>query len=127
MNEVDALLLKAGRAFDSAEVTLEGGHPDFAMSRAYYGCFYVAQALLLSRGLTFARHGQVIAQYGRHFAKTGLLAPRFHNLLDHAFSLRQGADYDTDATIEPQEVVETVRQGREFLGAATEFLETNPV
>ncbi|HYU31837.1 MAG TPA: hypothetical protein VEW48_06715 [Thermoanaerobaculia bacterium] len=78
---------------------------------------------MLSRGLTFARHGQVIAQYGRHFAKTGLLDPRFHNLLDHAFDLRQSADYEADAVIEAQEVVEAIRQGREFLSVATQLLE----
>ena len=96
------------------------------MSRAYYGCFYIAQALLQSRGLTFARHGQVIAQYGRYFAKTGLIEPRFHNLLDHAFGLRQSADYEADAAIERQEVVDTIREGREFLIAATQFLEQEP-
>lgn len=102
---------------------LVAGHLDFAMSRAYYGCFYIAHALLLSRGLTFSRHGQVIAQYGLHFAKTGLLPSRFHNLIDQAFSLRQTADYSTEAVIEAQEVVETIRQGREFLIAASEFLD----
>jgi hypothetical protein len=29
---------------------------------AYYGYFYVAAALLLSKGLTFSRHAQVISQ-----------------------------------------------------------------
>ncbi len=123
MNEIELLLQKAGRSFEVSEEILVGGHYDFAMSRAYYGCFYIAQALLLSRGLTFARHGQVIAQYGRYFAKTGLLDPRFHNLLDHAFGLRQSADYEADAVIEEQEVVEAIRQGREFLAAAAQFLE----
>lgn len=122
MSEIELLLQKAGRSFDAAEELLEKGHSDFAISRAYYGCFYVAQALLQSRGLTFSRHGQVIAQYGRHFAKTGLLAPRFHNLLDHAFGIRQSADYVAEAVIEAQEVVAAIDQGREFLAAATEFL-----
>lgn len=122
MNEIDLLLRKASRSFDEAGEILERGHPDFAMSRAYYGCFYIAHALLQSRGLTFARHGQVIAQYGRHFAKTRLIDPRFHNLLDHAFGLRQSADYEADAVIERQEVVDTIREGREFLAVATQFL-----
>jgi uncharacterized protein (UPF0332 family) len=113
------------RSFEAAEEILSKGHTDFAVSRAYYGCFYVAQALLLSRGLVFARHGQVIAQFGLHFAKTRLLDTRFHALLSEAFGLRQGADYEADAVIEDQEVVEVVRQGREFLAAAAEFLENS--
>ncbi len=55
MNEVEALLGKAGRSFSVAERFLEDGEADFAASRLYYGCFYVAEALLLSEGLETAR------------------------------------------------------------------------
>lgn len=123
MSETEQLLQKAGRSFEAAEEILANGHLDFAASRAYYGCFYVAQALLLSRGLVFARHGQVIAQYGLHFAKTSLLDTRFHALLSEAFGLRQSADYEACAEIEDQKVVEMIHRGREFLAAAAEFLE----
>ena len=122
MNEIRLLLQKAESSLEAAEILVRG-HPDSAMSRAYYGCFYVAQALLLNQGLVFTRHGQVIAQYGLHFAKTGLLETRFHALLSKAFGLRQGADYGADAVIEVQQVVEVIHQGREFLAAAAEFLE----
>lgn len=122
MNEVLLLLQKAGSSLEAAEI-LAPDHSDSAMSRAYYGCFYVAQALLLSRGLAFGRHGQVIAQYGLHFARTGLLDTRFHALLSRAFGLRQGADYEASAVIDTQQVIEVIRQGREFLAAATAFLE----
>jgi uncharacterized protein (UPF0332 family) len=93
LNEIESFLEKAGRSFDVAEATLEQGHADFAISRAYYGCFYIAQAMLLSEGLEYARHGQVVSQFGLHFAKTKKLDPAFHRLLSRAFQLRQGADY----------------------------------
>ncbi len=122
MSEAERMLQKAARSFDAAEEILEAGHPDFAVARAYYGCFYIAQVLLQSRGLVFTRHGQVIAQYGLHFAKTGLLDRRFHTLLINTFSLRQSADYEADAVIEAQEVLEVIRSGREFLAAASASL-----
>ncbi len=122
MSEAERMLQKAVRSFDVAEEILESGHPDFAVARAYFGCFYIAQVLLQSRGLVFTRHGQVIAQYGLHFAKTGLLDSRFHTLLISTFALRQSADYGADAVIETQEVLEVIRQGREFLAAASECL-----
>ena len=43
---LDNLLEKARRSFEAAENLLENGHADFAVSRAYYGCFYTAEALL---------------------------------------------------------------------------------
>lgn len=85
MNEdpqtLDNLLEKALRSFEAAGSLLEEGHADFAASRAYYGCFYTAEALLLSKGLSYSRHSQVVAQFGRNFAKTEELDAGYHRLL----------------------------------------------
>lgn len=81
MNEVERLPQKAERSFEAAELLLNDRHTDFAASQTYYGFFYIAEALLLHRGLRFSRHGQVAGQYGRGFAKTGELHPRYHQLL----------------------------------------------
>lgn len=58
---LDNLFAKAQRSFDAAEGLLEDGHADFAASRAYYGCFYTAEALLFSKGSSYSRHAQVAA------------------------------------------------------------------
>lgn len=121
---LDNLLAKALRSFEVAEGLLEGGHADFAASRAYYGCFYVAEALLFSEGLSYSRHSQVVAQFGRHFAKTGELDVRYHRLLIEAFRLRQAADYSArPETVSKEDAEHTIREGKEFLAAAREYLE----
>ena len=122
MNEIQALFDKAERSLAAAGRLLEAGDEDFAVSRAYYGYFYVAEALLLSKGMSFSRHGQVIAQYGVHFAKTGLLDRRFHRLFDEAFSLRQVADYSTDPAPEPEKVRELIEEGKVFLREAQNYV-----
>lgn len=81
MEILENLLAKAERSFEAAEGLLDDGHADFAASRAYYGCFYMAEALLLSKGLSYSRHSQVVAQFGRHFAKTEELDVLYHRLL----------------------------------------------
>jgi uncharacterized protein (UPF0332 family) len=126
LNEIEPLLDKARRSFDVAESTLEQGHADFAIARAYYGCFYIAQAMLLSEGLEYASHGQVVAQFGLHFAKTKRLDPMFHRLLNRAFQLRQGADYATSVVIESEWVQEILEGGRRFLAAAAAYLTPSP-
>lgn len=118
----NTLLEKASRSLTAAERLLNDGDRDFAASRAYYGLFYVAQALLDSRGLRYSRHGQVVAQYGRQFAKTGDLDPSFHHLLDTAFELRQLADYEAVVEIEEATVRELIGGGRRFLKAAVAYL-----
>lgn len=115
-------LRKAARSFDAADGLLESGHADFAASRAYYGCFYVAEALLLDEGLSFSTHAGVIVGYGRVFAKTGRLDRRFHRLLDRSFAARQSADYDADFDLAGSDVLEIIREGRVFLDAARNHL-----
>jgi len=46
--------------------------------------FYIAQALLSTKDLSFKSHGEVISAYGKNFAKTGLLDPKFHSGLIRA-------------------------------------------
>jgi uncharacterized protein (UPF0332 family) len=117
------LLEKAQRAFDAAEALLVRGDIDFAVSRAYYGCFYVAQAMLRSEGVDPVRHGQVIGQYGLLFAKSKRMDPQFHRTLNRAFQLRQGADYGEEQfSLEEAVVQEIIDGGRRFLAAATEHL-----
>lgn len=86
----------------------------------------MAEGLLLSLGLEFSRHGQVIAQYGYHFARTRLLDPAFHEVLSNAFSLRHSADYASLAEIDLPTVTKLLREGRDFLEAARAYLEAHP-
>ena len=121
---LDHLLTKAQRSFRVAEGLLEGGHADFAASRAYYGCFYTAEALLLSEGLSYSRHSQVVAQFGQRFAKTGELDARYHRLLIEAFGLRQAADYSAlPDTVSEEDARHVIREGRAFLAAARDRLD----
>jgi uncharacterized protein (UPF0332 family) len=123
VSPTNPLLEKAQRSFDAAEALLERGDTDFAVSRAYYGFFYVAQAMLRSEGVDPSSHGQVIGQYGLLFARTRRMDPQFHRLLNRAFQLRQGADYqEAEFALETAEVQEIIDGGRRFLAAATEYL-----
>jgi uncharacterized protein (UPF0332 family) len=126
VSDIQALLEKAAKSFETAEVILKSGAPEFAASRAYYGCFYIAEALLLSRGQKLSRHGQVISQYGLIFARTNEIDRRFHQLLRRAFEIRQYADYQIEVTVEEEEAMDLIRGGREFLKAASDYLANLP-
>jgi len=126
VREIQALLEKANRALESAEAEVRAGNLDFAASRAYYASFYVAQALLIEKGYRFSNHGKVIGQYGLIFAKSEALDPRFHKLLLKAFRLRQVGDYAALAQLESEPVLELIQGGRDFLEAASRYLERLP-
>jgi uncharacterized protein (UPF0332 family) len=122
MTRSDLILEKATRALRLAERLFTEEETDFAASKVYYAYFYTAQALLTAKELKFARHGQVIAQYGLHFSKTQALDPRFHKLLDRAFGLRQIADYQIEVVIDPEAVGTLISECREFIDAASRYL-----
>jgi len=116
------LLEKAGRALHAAEVLLHAGDAEFAAGRAYYAMLYVAQALLRQKGLPCRKHAAVHAAFGQHFAKTGLLDPKFHRWLLDAFDKRLLGDYGFEADVSPGDAAAIVDQAREFLQAGRGYL-----
>ncbi len=54
-SEQEGLLQKAYRNIRSAKLLVGDGDFDTAVSRAYYAMFYVAEALLLSKGLAYSK------------------------------------------------------------------------
>jgi uncharacterized protein (UPF0332 family) len=120
--EVEALLEKAGRSRKAAAKLFKDGDIDFAASRAYYSLFYTAEALLLSRGLSFSRHSAVIANFGKEFAKTGVLNPKFHHYLTESQDRRNIGDYSILAEVTKEEVLEMLGWAKEFIKAAENYL-----
>ena len=64
-----ALLRKAHSSLQAAKLLAGEKHFDFAVSRAYYTMFYVAEAFLLGQGLSFSKHSAVLAAFGERLAK----------------------------------------------------------
>jgi uncharacterized protein (UPF0332 family) len=120
--ETQSLLHKAHENREAAALLLQNGYADIAASRLYYAVFYTAEALLLERGQVFSSHSAVIAAFGRDFAKTGVLDPRFHRYLIDAQDLRQTGDYDTAAVVTPAQVEQALRWADDFLAAAQALL-----
>ena len=61
MNEEQKLLLqKAQESLKAAQLLADQYLYVVAASRAYYTMFYIAQAFLLGKGLTFSSHAAVI-------------------------------------------------------------------
>ena len=120
--EVEALLEKARRSQKAAAKLFKGGDGDFAASRAYYSLFYTAEALLLSRGLSFSSHSAVIANFGKEFAKTGVLNSKFHRYLTESQDRRNIGDYSVLAEVTKEEVREMLGWAEEFIKAGENYL-----
>jgi uncharacterized protein (UPF0332 family) len=121
-SESQALLAKARQSIQAAENLKRDGFQDFAVSRAYYSMFYAAEALLLEQGLSYNSHTAVIGAFGKLFAKTGKIEPRFHRYLLDAQDTRNIGDYGIGPGVTTEQVEETLNRAEEFLQAVTTIL-----
>ncbi|OGO29988.1 MAG: hypothetical protein A2Z16_01660 [Chloroflexi bacterium RBG_16_54_18] len=122
MNEQDLLFKRAQERFKAARILILEDLPNIAASRAYYALFYVAEALLLDRGLTFSSHSAVIAAFGKEFSRTNDLDPKFHRYLIAAQDTRQIGDYGINKDVATNAAEELVEWAEEFFKVAIDYL-----
>lgn len=123
MTPEEALVIrKAKDNLEAAELLVSQGFVEIAASRAYYTMFYLAEALLLRKGLHFSSHSAVIAAFGKEYAKTGELDPMFHQNLIKAQAVRQISDYGYNEPLPVEDVEEVIRWANDFYEAAEIYL-----
>jgi uncharacterized protein (UPF0332 family) len=101
--EIMANLKRSAQSMEAAEEMARKGYYDFAASRAYYGVFYAATALLLREGMEFSRHGGVIAAMHQRFVKMGKLSKEHGKDINWLFELRNIGDYGGMAHVSRQD------------------------
>jgi uncharacterized protein (UPF0332 family) len=123
MNQEERNLLdKAQENIKASELLLGKGFEEISASRAYYAMFYLAEALLLSRGMSFSSHAAVIAAFGKEFSKTGLLDPIFHLHLIKSQELRQSGDYGSISNVSAESASKMIAWASEFYSVTEKFL-----
>jgi len=116
MNKEQKLLLeKAKRSLQGAILLLENNLPELAVSRAYYAMFYIAEAFILEKELSFSSHSAVISAFGKNFAKEGGVLQKFHRALINAQDLRTRSDYDLDSGIDNEDAKYQIKTAQEFI------------
>lgn len=99
MNE---LMVKAGRAVDSARLLLEAGDIDGACNRAYYAMFDAAKAALFFSDASVMpedvrTHGGLISAFSLRLVKPGHVPVELGRSLNKVEELRLIADYRGDS------------------------------
>ena len=81
--------------------------------------------MLLTRGLRLRKHQAIIGEFGRLFAPTGTVDPKFHRYLIDDFNVRNAAEYNPipDPPTILDRASEVLLHAAEFLTMAQNFLE----
>ncbi|MCK4476288.1 MAG: HEPN domain-containing protein [Methanophagales archaeon] len=122
MKEVESLIKRAMKYLKSARILLEDGDCESSVSRAYYAMFYSAEAMLLTKGLSFSSHRGVISAFGEHFIKTGIFPKEMGKELNRAFEKRQLGDYEYTFVILGDEAKEILENGEKFVEKIAQYL-----
>lgn len=64
---------RARESLEEAKILFEHGHVNTFVNRLYYACFYAVSGLLLSKGLSSAKHSGIRSLFHQNFVKPGLV------------------------------------------------------
>ena len=82
----------------------------------------MTEALLHSKGLQFSSHSAVMAAFGKEFAKTRILDPKFHKYMIIAERRRETGHYGDEIGVTSEEAGESFEWAEEFMQAVKEYL-----
>ena len=122
MTGEEILIQRAQESLRAAKIMAAENLPNIAASRAYYTMFYIAELLLQKRGLAFSSHSAVVAAFGKEFARTGELDPKFHRYIIAAQNARQISDYGGEKNIAPEEAIQIIGWAEEFIKVAETYI-----
>jgi len=106
---------RAHESLEEAKILLEQGHANTFVNRLYYACFYAVSGLLLTRGLSSAKHSGIRSIFHQNFVKTGLVNPELGQLYDKLFDNRQKGDYADLVRFDLNEVRSWHEDARKFV------------
>ncbi len=120
--EVQQYIYLATEDLTAAQDNLRLGHLRAAVSRAYYAMFYAVTAVLGSRGLWRSKHQGVIAAFGEHLVKPGLVEPQYGRMLHDAFETRVDSDYAPQPDLNEASVRNQIANAQEFVRRMIQIL-----
>lgn len=120
--QIAAIMDKAVRSLEAAELLLDGHNDEFSSSRSYYSAFYAIQALLLTRNLVYSKHAGVISGFNEHFIRSNIFPRDFSKHISRLFRERHIGDYDFERIITKNDAREDHRIATDIVNAIREYL-----
>lgn len=123
MKEIRDFIKKADKFLSTAGHALNTGDYDSCVSRCYYAMFFMAEAVLLTKGLSAYSHKGVISLFGEHFVKAGIFDRNLGKSLSEAFDKRLVGDYGVGFTITEEETKDMLMTAKDFVHSLKTYLQ----
>ena len=104
------------------EFQIANNYLNTAVTRIYYGMFYVLLALALKNNFKTSKHQQLIGWFNKEFVKSGKVDTRFGSIIHKAFEDRTDSDYGIFIEFEKEEVQNKLEEMKEFISKIEELI-----
>jgi len=121
---ITLMLRKAEEKLKTAQIDFNNERYDDSISRAYYAVFHAISAVLLSKGLHYSSHSQVIGNFNKVFVKTETFPKMFTKIIQRLFEERQIGDYDIESEITRKEADKNLKDASKIIKAITKYLKS---
>ena len=115
-------LERAHESIDEASILLERGHVNTFVNRLYYACFYAVSALLLTSGLSSAKHSGVRSLFHQNFVKSGIVTIELGQFYSRLFDTRQKGDYADLVRFDIEEVRSWFDEAQHFVSVVEKLI-----
>lgn len=129
-NEERAVLVqlqrdKAENLLKQAEFMCSNELWDMAANRFYYGMYHLAQALLISKGLSAHSHAGLLNLFHMHFVKAGTVSRELGGFFSRMEQMRERADYNCAYDVTESEIAQIRPYVQEFFRIIKGLLDDN--
>lgn len=118
-----AYLERADRALQAARRGLDAGDGETATNRAYYACFYMAQAALVGVGEEPKTHAGTHRRFAAQFVAPRRIPREAARTLTDAFRLRLRSDYDALVVTDLNAAADLLVDAERFVAAVRAVVE----
>jgi len=114
-DQLKRMMEKSQRTLKAAKDLLEHNDFESASSRAYYSVFYMLEALLLTKNLSFSKHSAVISAFSKHFVKESVFPADFAKKIKTLRKDRETSDYDYIVSINKEKAKKDIDNAEEII------------
>jgi uncharacterized protein (UPF0332 family) len=122
LKEIESLLKRSDRYLLTAKILIKEGDFESSVSRTYYAMFFAAQAMLLSKKLSYSSHKMTISGFGENFIKTNIFPKEMGREFNRAFDKRQLSDYYHTFIIDKKDAEDLLKSGKIFVDTIKNYL-----
>jgi uncharacterized protein (UPF0332 family) len=107
----------------TVELLINARDYNAAVSRIYYGMFYMIMAIAVKHDFETSKHQQLIGWFNKNFVNTNVLPKHYGKLINKTFKSRQESDYEAFIAYQHQEVLQMHTDMIDFIQKLEEYLQ----